>query len=420
MRFVLCLIACVAVSVATPACKRKKDSAAASSLEAVPYFGSAPAEDEREGTVRYDRERAFRGLNLMVSTDGRGAVLFDMEGKVVHRWNAPSFASVFHTVEIDANGCLGAAYGFAFANGFDLDSRSLPKSKGLLILDWQSSVIWRRSGSYSHEVTFLDDGSLLAIRDHFRVEDIDGTPSVLNDDVIEHISSTDRVLQSISTYDTFTTGIDRAALQAARGNQERDEWGVADVIHANAVVALDRDIPGLGAAGSWLISMRKLDLVAVIDPKTRERTWEFGPGVLGRQHQPGITPEGTVVIFDNLGLDGASRVVEVDPRTKQIIWQYPREKDEAFYSELRGGAQRLPNGNTLVVISDRGRAVEVTKDGQVVWEYLTPIRPHDPTMRMAPYRIERLTPEFAARLPFTLEELAALREGGYAAAADPE
>ena len=39
----------------------------------------------------------------------------------------------------------------------------------------------------------------------------------------------------------------------------------------------------------------------------------------------------------------------------------------------RGWAQRLPNGNTLVVNSNSGQAVEVTREKKVVWEFHNPV-----------------------------------------------
>jgi hypothetical protein len=35
-----------------------------------------------------------------------------------------------------------------------------------------------------------------------------------------------------------------------------------------------------------------------------------------------------------------------------------------------GNAQRLPNGNTLITESSFGRFFEVTKEGELVWEYV--------------------------------------------------
>src|SRR5262245_65643091 len=37
-----------------------------------------------------------------------------------------------------------------------------------------------------------------------------------------------------------------------------------------------------------------------------------------------------------------------------------------------GCAQRLPNGNTLITESSFGRFFEVTKEGEIVWEYVNP------------------------------------------------
>jgi hypothetical protein len=43
-----------------------------------------------------------------------------------------------------------------------------------------------------------------------------------------------------------------------------------------------------------------------------------------------------------------------------------------FFSPYISGAQRLPNGNTLITEGDFGRLFEVTAQGEVVWEYICP------------------------------------------------
>lgn len=52
----------------------------------------------------------------------------------------------------------------------------------------------------------------------------------------------------------------------------------------------------------------------------------------------------------------------------EIVWQY----DEGFYSRILSGVQRLPNGNTLITEGTSGRLIEVTADGEVVWEFINP------------------------------------------------
>jgi hypothetical protein len=52
-------------------------------------------------------------------------------------------------------------------------------------------------------------------------------------------------------------------------------------------------------------------------------------------------------------------------------WTYAPGR-EAFFSAFISGAQRLPNGNTLICSGAPGRIFEVTPAGEVVWDYLNP------------------------------------------------
>jgi hypothetical protein len=81
---------------------------------------------------------------------------------------------------------------------------------------------------------------------------------------------------------------------------------------------------------------------------------------------------GHILIFDNGVRRQYSRVLELDPVVKAIVWEYVAEPREDFYSYTRGSAQRLANGNTLISESDNGRVFEVTPEGEVVWRWLNP------------------------------------------------
>jgi hypothetical protein len=52
-------------------------------------------------------------------------------------------------------------------------------------------------------------------------------------------------------------------------------------------------------------------------------------------------------------------------------WSY--SDPEKFFSPFISGAQRLPNGDTLICEGKNGRVFEVTRDGKVVWDYLNPL-----------------------------------------------
>ena len=101
---------------------------------------------------------------------------------------------------------------------------------------------------------------------------------------------------------------------------------------------------------------------------------------------PGLPGEGNILLFDNQGAAGiphvhletflSSRVLEIDPISKQIVWQYDASMSGLrywqFYSCFISSARRLPNGNTLICEGMHGRIFQVTRDGEIVWEYVNP------------------------------------------------
>jgi hypothetical protein len=44
-----------------------------------------------------------------------------------------------------------------------------------------------------------------------------------------------------------------------------------------------------------------------------------------------------------------------------------------MYSENISGAQRLPNGNTIICSGGTGQFLEVTPSGEIVWKYVCPV-----------------------------------------------
>jgi len=181
--------------------------------------------------------------------------------------------------------------------------------------------------------------------------------------------------------------------RAAEGN---------DMLHTNALQRLDGRFAARGAAfreGNLLISVRYMDTLAILDPESGEVVWALS-GSWKRQHEPSLVDEGSLLLFDNLGPGRSSRVLEIDPLTEKVLWSYGDEPGQRFYSEACGTAQRLPNGNTLVTVSDRGRAFEVTRMGRRVWEFVSPERAGDDNELIATlYDVQRLPRASAAWLP---------------------
>ena len=67
-----------------------------------------------------------------------------------------------------------------------------------------------------------------------------------------------------------------------------------------------------------------------------------------------------------------SRVLEIDAKSKKILWEYADEPPFSFYSYFGGGVDCLPNGNYLICETAKGQIFEVTRDKKVVWEFISP------------------------------------------------
>jgi hypothetical protein len=77
-------------------------------------------------------------------------------------------------------------------------------------------------------------------------------------------------------------------------------------------------------------------------------------------------PNGHILLFDNRRTGGTrrlgySRIIEIDPETRHIVWSYQGTDEEPFYTDIHGMQQQLPNGTVLVVEAQSGRVFEVAR-----------------------------------------------------------
>ena len=114
--------------------------------------------------------------------------------------------------------------------------------------------------------------------------------------------------------------------------------------------------------------MLELDTIAIIDAKTDRVRWALS-GQWLRQHKPTLLANGRILLLDNQGHRGRSKVIEIDPFTQEIVWSYQGDAQNQFSTRTGGSVQRLPNGNTLVTEADSGRAFEMTAQDRMVWMY---------------------------------------------------
>ena len=128
--------------------------------------------------------------------------------------------------------------------------------------------------------------------------------------------------------------------------------------------------------GNILLTFRMLNTCLVIEKSSGNVIWsKTDPRWMG-PHNAHVLDNGNFMIFGN-GAGGnqpyvGSAVIEFEPKSDEVIWKYEGYPAHTFHSSFISGAQRLPNGNTLICEGMWGRLFEVLPDGEVVWEYISP------------------------------------------------
>ncbi len=337
-------------------------------LNSIGYLSGSQSAPDVSGVTIHAASRVEPGVNFVLSGHRPGAALIDMDGRVLHDWSL-SFLDAWPDQKEDSED-ENAQYWRAahlFENG---DVLTIFEGLGMIKVDANSSVIWSRRNNAHHDLQVLDDGRICTLtREAHIVRRINPNTPIL-EDFVEILDAEGNSLKRVSVLEAF----ENSAYSNATGVLGMRRIG--DIFHTNSVEVLDGSLADRLPAfrkGNVLISLRKLSIVAVIDLDREEVVWALS-GLWKAQHMPRMLPGGTMMVFDNSGNEGRSRIVEVDPVTQSVEWLYKGATPEDFYTQMCGANHRLQNGNTLIVESDFGRAFEVTETGEIVWQFINPER----------------------------------------------
>ena len=324
-------------------------------------------------------------------------------------------------------------------------NEEIPTSGGKTQQSLRQHHDWQRedfpAGYYSPDFTPARSGSNTLVLTHTdrRVPGI--ADVLLQDDRIIEVSPKGEIVWQWSAGDHIDElGFDARAREsirgaraggAGRGGAGRGAAAPAafDWLHLNSATYLgpnrwfdagDKRF----APNNVIVSSREASLMAII-ARDGSIVWRLGPNflesdatraigqIIGQHHAhfipKGLPGAGNLLVFDNGGSSGygepsgiaprgtgvyaraTSRVLEIDPVTLALVWSYTAGAQ--FFSTNISGAQRLPNGNTLITEGAGGRVFEVTSDRQIVWEFMN--APANTTTR-TPATIYR-----AYRVPYT-------------------
>jgi len=352
-------------------------------LEAIGYLDWAeePAAEAAGGVVTWDRERAHPGYNLVTLPALRRVELLDMAGKMVRSWTGGEVERWMRAVLARNRDLL-----LIVAEGHSED-----RSHVLSRLTWDGALRWRRELPVHHDVVERRDGGLAVLTRRQRWLPQLWSQSYLVDNGVAVLSADGEFIEERSLHDMLAS---RPDLFSFLPIESGPDGPVLDFLHANFLhwmrrPQLARRHP-LYAPSNVLVTVRNQDTIAIFDFEKGELVWAWGQGELLRPHDAAVLASGNILVFDNRPGEGTSRVVELDPIAREIVWEYPSGSGPEFYSGSRGTVQRLPNGNTLIGESNRGRAFEVTPEGDVVWDYRTTHR--NEKNQPAALRIERYPP----------------------------
>ena len=165
-----------------------------------------------------------------------------------------------------------------------------------------------------------------------------------------------------------------------------------EIVHLNKIAELSSDLADdfqLFEAGDLMLSMRDLNLVAVIDPDSeRIKWWSIGPWL--RQHDPEFRQGGTIVVFNNniysetafagigdkssprarLAVPRVSNIMEMDPLTRRVKLLFGGAIGQEMLSIIRGKVDLTAGGGLLVTEFEAGRVFETDSRGNITWEYV--------------------------------------------------
>jgi hypothetical protein len=342
-----------------------------------------------ENVVAYDPTAIGPGLTLIVGIGPDSdniAKIVDSGGHVIHQWTVGWFTLWPNPTHLPEEAVPKAKpgeiiHGVALTDNGDLVFNY--ERLGMVRIDACSSVKWRLA-ERTHHSLYWDTArrSFWTLGQRSGASDVARLPNHAKSFVeysILEVSPEGKILQEISIADMLI----RNGLQGMLYMSTKDNWGTAvsgDTLHANDVETFpEKMTPGIFQPGDVMVSLRNINGVFVFDGKTLKTKFKTIGKVL-RQHDPDFVDGNTISIFDNNNLrpetkDVYSKIAQIDARDGSASVVYGGSAEQSFFTDIMGKHQYLDNGNILLTESRNGRALEVTEDGRVVWEYNNVVEP---------------------------------------------
>jgi hypothetical protein len=310
------------------------------------------------GLTHKDESRAFPGFTLFTTMSSEGTHLIDLNGAFVHYWAAPAGLTAYYGRGTDAGTLI-----LQCVDGNEAWGPGGGRAAAVVELDWDGKTVWEYHNPALHHDHFRRaNGNTLLIAAEWLDKETSarfagGDPGtadglILGESIIE-VDSAGNTVWQWHAHEHLDPELERYPVGGT------DQW-----LHCNAIYELPD--------GSIMASFNTISQVVIFEKAGGRVTWRLKPGTTMSQHNPTWLANGNILLFDNGSRRNFSRVLEIRPIDQELVWVYEGAPRDAFYSQNISGAQRLPNGNTLVTEGRSARFFEVTPDKEIVWEFISP------------------------------------------------
>jgi hypothetical protein len=298
-----------------------------------------------------ERGAHAEGFVLTVAlTEVRGALILDMQGRLVWWWALPDALPTDLTSRL----LLAPDGRSLWFNRFTLNSQApIEESTAALVqvaLDGSWEQIHPIVDSH-HDFYLLDDGGLV----YLGLEDREVEGELIRGGRLVHRDADGVDSELWNAWEVLTWDPENDL------DSPPTYWTLLN--------HLERD----PATGDWIFSVRNLATLIRIDGDTGEQIWRIGKedpthaadATFAGQHGLALLDDG-LLVFDNSGDPVGSRVLEFtiddDAGTATTTWSHASSET----SIILGDAARLDDGNTLIAWGQGGSIEEVAPDGTLL------------------------------------------------------
>ena len=342
----------------------------------------------------------YSGYTLFSFMGECGVWLIDMQGNFVHHWETPYRPGNYG--KLLENGNLLYA-----AKQFEAPLPWGGLSGKLMEFDWDGNLVWEYQDEYMHhDFQRLPNGNSMILR-------FISIPEKISSKIKGGIAGTEHAGEVwTDSFQEITPNGEVVWEWLAYEHLDPERFAICPLCkrvewtHANTCFILPD--------GNILTCLQRTHDVVIISKETGDIIWRWGQhGYIAHPHDAQMLDNGNILVFDNgshrysndeagfsSGFNSFSRVLEINPKSNEIVWKYQDPFPFHFNSTFLSGCQRLPNGNTLICEAVNGRFFEVTKEKELVWEYINPF--HNDRYHAIPgeannvFRAYRYSPEHPA------------------------